>query len=70
LPKFNRSAEAIINELAEGNQLPAYIPPEKTAKSVLAERRNVFDEEEMDYSRLRIGKKRFVVEFILVLYWW
>ncbi|CAE6444749.1 unnamed protein product [Rhizoctonia solani] len=59
LPKFNRSAEAIINELAEGNALPAYIPPpEKTAKSVFAERRNVFDDDEMDYSRLRIGKKR------------
>ncbi|KAH7344420.1 hypothetical protein B0J17DRAFT_635370 [Rhizoctonia solani] len=59
LPKFNRSAEAIINELAEGNQLPAYTPPpEKSVKSVLSERRNVFDDDEMDYSRLRIGKKR------------
>ncbi|CAE6475753.1 unnamed protein product [Rhizoctonia solani] len=59
IPKFNRSAEAVINELAEGNQLPAYAPPpEKPAKSVLVERRNVFDDEEMDYSRLRIGKKR------------
>ncbi|KAG8691902.1 hypothetical protein FRC11_005695 [Ceratobasidium sp. 423] len=59
LPKFNRSAETVINELAEGNQLPAYAqPPEKQAKSLLAERRNVFDDDEMDYSRLRIGKKR------------
>ncbi|CAE6446410.1 unnamed protein product [Rhizoctonia solani] len=59
LPKFNLSAEAVINELAEGNHLPACAPPpEKTIKSLLAERRNVFDDDEMDYSRLRIGKKR------------
>ncbi|CAE7075941.1 unnamed protein product, partial [Rhizoctonia solani] len=59
LPRFNRSAEAVINELAEGNQLPAYVPPhDRPVKSVLAERRNVFDDDEMDYSRLRIGKKR------------
>ncbi|KAJ1310858.1 hypothetical protein OPQ81_009376 [Rhizoctonia solani] len=59
LPKFNRSAETVINELVEGSQLPAYVPlVEKPVKSVLAERRNVFDDDEMDYSRLRIGKKR------------
>ncbi|KAL5640746.1 hypothetical protein ACGC1H_001287 [Rhizoctonia solani] len=59
LPRFNRSAEAVINELAEGNQLPTYVPPpEKPVKPVLTERRNVFDDDEMDYSRLRVGKKR------------
>ncbi|QRV76460.1 hypothetical protein RhiJN_04475 [Ceratobasidium sp. AG-Ba] len=61
LPRFNRSAEALISALLEGEQLPL---PQQAAPAVppkahmLPERRNVFDEEEMDYSRLRIGKKR------------
>ncbi|KAG9124049.1 hypothetical protein FRC07_013061, partial [Ceratobasidium sp. 392] len=61
LPRFNRSADALINALLEGEELPppqtepSVAPPKVTT---LPERRNVFDDDEMDYSRLRIGKKR------------
>ncbi|KAG8678820.1 hypothetical protein FRC09_019513, partial [Ceratobasidium sp. 395] len=61
LPRFNRSADALINALLEGEELPppqtesSAVPPKTFAPP---ERRNVFDDDEMDYSRLRIGKKR------------
>ncbi|KAG9104488.1 hypothetical protein FRC06_001869 [Ceratobasidium sp. 370] len=61
LARFNRSAEALISALLEGEQLP---PPQAEPSaappkiSALPERRNIFDDDEMDYSRLRIGKKR------------
>ncbi|KAG8770365.1 hypothetical protein FRC12_004309 [Ceratobasidium sp. 428] len=61
LPWFNRSADALINALLEGEELP---PPQTKSSAVSPktfappERRNVFDDDEMDYSRLRIGKKR------------
>ncbi|KAB5593868.1 hypothetical protein CTheo_2720 [Ceratobasidium theobromae] len=62
LPRFNRSAETLISALLEGEQLLDLVQeqnvPPPASKSVIPERRNVFDDDEMDYSRLRIGKKR------------
>jgi activating signal cointegrator complex subunit 2 len=76
------SVERVVEALLEGTAPPpeaiqrqqrrqqatskAQKPPARDEFEYTHERRNVFDGEEMDVSKLRIGKKRFFVSFLRV----
>ena len=68
-PHFAGDPEKLISSLLEGNlppeladnreTAPGDVPPVEDFKYV-KDRRNIWDEDKLEFSRLRIGKARFV----------
>ena len=72
-PAFDGDPEKLISSLLEGtlppeladnrDSPPGSLPPVEEFKYV-KDRRNIWDEDRIDFSRLRIGKARFVTSLL------
>ncbi|KAH7097008.1 hypothetical protein BKA62DRAFT_624392 [Auriculariales sp. MPI-PUGE-AT-0066] len=61
-PIFDGEVDAVVSALLEGNAPPdllvsAPASPSPPSPTALPERRNVFDDDDMDFSKLRLGKQ-------------
>ncbi|KZV93013.1 hypothetical protein EXIGLDRAFT_717666, partial [Exidia glandulosa HHB12029] len=57
-PTFNGDVDLVVGALLEGNPPPDLLeePPTALPSPPVTERRNVFDDDDLDFSKLRIGK--------------